>query len=275
MALQLGRNYVAGIIISYNLIKYKVMYYLLYMYFILNFSLYSTQRGCLTWKIRERKFITEANKMSILWCNVNVLEYVWCLLHWDCVYTLTVKPSVLYGSKSCWHQKQKKTEKQDRRTSGPKGQDVTRQWKRLLWNFMNCTLHCTGWLQTSVTTHSCAALLAGFALPNCAEFAALNRNTNWVFYGALYHILVKWLPRCRLVTNRQNTKKRNLKSTSDVFHYLSYNEESGETFSNLLLKFVIVLYQHFHQIKKDWEVLYAYGSNRSLQNFSRRISRKF
>jgi len=28
-------------------------------------------------------------------------------------------------------------------------------------------------------------------------------NTNWVYSGALYHILAKWLPHCRLVANRQ------------------------------------------------------------------------
>ena len=93
----------------------------------------------------------------------------------------------------------------------------------------------TGWLQSSVTTHACTVLLEGVALPNCAEFAVLKRNTNWVFSGALYCILVKWLPLCRLVANRQNTKnKRNLKNTTYVFHYLSYKEESGETFSNLI-----------------------------------------
>jgi hypothetical protein len=54
------------------------------------------------------------------------------------------------------------------------------------------------------------------------------------------------------VADRQNTKnKRNLKNTSYVLHYLSYDEKNGEAFSNLLQKFVIALYHHISQIKKD------------------------
>jgi hypothetical protein len=39
---------------------------IIYVYFILRFSLYSTQRGCVAWKGRGQKFIMETNKMSIL-----------------------------------------------------------------------------------------------------------------------------------------------------------------------------------------------------------------
>jgi len=50
---------------------------------------------------RGQKFNVETNKTRILWCKVNVMEYMCCLLYWDCVYPLTVKPSILYGSESC------------------------------------------------------------------------------------------------------------------------------------------------------------------------------
>jgi len=40
----IGRKHVTGIIILYNLIKYEFVYDI---YFVLYFSLHSTQRGCL------------------------------------------------------------------------------------------------------------------------------------------------------------------------------------------------------------------------------------
>ena len=88
--------------------------------------------------------------------------------------------------------KKKKAENRtDRRISGPKGQDLTRRWSRLC----NVQLHelyphCTGWLQISVTTHTCASLLTIFVEPNFAQFAPFNCNTNWVFY--VYGSVHRW-----------------------------------------------------------------------------------